>query len=73
MKLFLWSALDVGGEYADAWIGVIAKSRERALELVEQDERDWIARYSGECMANEPDVLPLRASEKQERIWIWGS
>lgn len=71
MKLFFWAGLDVGGEYADAWIGVIASSKARALEILESQTEEPHNRYYGECYANVPDELSLRG-EKEERIWNWG-
>lgn len=70
MNLYLWQGIDIGGEYADAWIGVIAKTEDDALALIENDERDWISRYfAGRNIA--PEVLPVRAKETP-RIWVWG-
>lgn len=72
MKLFLWWGLDAGGEYADSWITVIAKSKRRALELIDEyDHEDNYLIYSGECSSNEPEVLSLRGGES-ERIWAHG-
>lgn len=72
MTLYLWTGLDIGGEYADAYIGVIAAGMERAIALVESDDRDWIQRYAGECRANRPETLPLHPDERSARVWIWG-
>lgn len=71
MKLFFWFGLDKGGEYSDAFIAVVARTRARAQQLVELDEGEWIREYGSECMGNEPDVLVVTSREK-ERIWVWG-
>lgn len=71
MRLFVWYGLDIGGEYADAWIGVIAKTQERAAELVRNDDR--VDQYYGYCENLEPDeTLRLHASEKAERVLVFG-
>jgi hypothetical protein len=71
LNLFFWCGLDIGGEYADAWIGVIAPSKERALEILDAQTEEPQKNYYGECYASEPDVLPLRG-KRDEGIWIWG-
>ena len=71
MKLFFWSALDIGGEYADAYIAVVARSKDAAVEMVEQDAREWIRNYSGHISYTVPDVLTVTSREKA-RVWMWG-
>jgi hypothetical protein len=71
MNLYFWCGLDIGGEYADAWIGVISPTKERALEILESQTEEPQNRYYGECYGSFPDILPLRG-EQTERIWNWG-
>jgi hypothetical protein len=72
MKLFFWSGLDIGREYSDGYIGVIAANIKKALDLIHSDERDWMQKYYGECDSNEPDILLLNKFHEKEFIWTWG-
>lgn len=71
MKLFFWQALNLGGEYADNYIAVIAADLDQALALIENDAREWVSRCFGECQRHSAEVLKLDPSEPA-RIWTWG-